>query len=218
MKHLLAIMAYLTLVSCNNSKKNSEEVKTTEPTTTTTTNTEQKNPTGNGSTIVTIDGKDIPLSGSLLVSKDKDKLQPGADYLAMLTASGGSNSESLTLNFLLALKPGTYPVVGTSFLRGPSENSEVYGGLLGGKPKITDYKVTLTDVKDLGSNNIGGHKWSISGSFDPMTIPAMSIMLLDETKKHPKEIKLDKVVFTNLTFDDNWEEAMEKAMEQMKVK
>lgn len=44
----------------------------------------------------------------------------------------------------------------------------------------------------------------------------MGIMLMDETKKHPKEIKIDKISFTGLSFDDNWEEMMEKAMDMMK--
>lgn len=44
----------------------------------------------------------------------------------------------------------------------------------------------------------------------------MGIMLIDKTKNHPKEIKIEKGSFSNLTFDDNWEEMMNKAMDQMK--
>jgi hypothetical protein len=140
--------------------------------------------------------------------------------MAMLTASGGNAADhnSLTLNFLLDTKAGSYPVVGMSYQRGPSGNGELYGGIMGGEEKLTDYKVNITECKDLGSNNMGGHKWSISGTFENMTIPAMGIMLMDKTKNHPKEIKIEKGNFFNLTFDDNMEEMMEKAMEMMKKK
>jgi hypothetical protein len=40
----------------------------------------------------------------------------------------------------------------------------------------------------------------------------------DKTKSHPKELKIEKGSFSNLTFDDNWEEMMQKAMDQMKKK
>jgi hypothetical protein len=100
--------------------------------------------------------------------------------------------------------------VGASLNRGKDANTEMYGGLLGGKPKITKYNVTLTDCKDLGSNNMCGHKWSISGYWDEMVIEAPGIALMDKTRNHPKEIKLGKGSFTNLSFDDNWEEMMKK--------
>jgi hypothetical protein len=164
---------------------------------------------------VTIDGKSESMSGSLLVTKDKSNLKPGLNHFVMLTAQGSNNS-SLTLNFLIDTKPGTYPVVGLGYARGESDKGEVYGGLMGGQPKLTDYKVTLTDVKDLGDNGIGGHKWSISGSFDPLTIAAMPIMLMDKSRNHPAEIKIGGGSFSNLTFDDNWEEVMKKATDQMK--
>ena len=164
----------------------------------------------------TIDGKEISIGGSLLVTKDKKKLKPGCDYLVMLTSSGGPNHESLVLNFLIDLKAGTYPIVGMSLTRGPSEKGEVYGGIMGGEEKISGKNVTITECRDLGSNNLGGHRWSISGSFDDLTIPAMGVMLMDKTRNHPAEVKLEKGSFFNLTFDDNWEEMMEKAMDQMK--
>ncbi len=166
-------------------------------------------------TTVTVEGKEIKLGGSLLVTKDKDKLQPGEDYLCILTAPGGTNKESMVLNFLLALKTGTYPVVGMSFRRGESPHNEMYGGILGGKPKMTDYKVNITECRDLGSNNMGGHRWSISGYSEGLVIPAMELMLMDKTKNHPKEIKLDKCSFTNLSFDDNWEDMMQQGMKKM---
>lgn len=117
----------------------------------------------------------------------------------------------------MALKAGSYPVVGISLTRKvANEKGEVYGGILGGKPKLTNYNVTISECKDLGSNGVGGHKWSISGSFEELVIPAMGIMLLDKEKNHPKEVKIEKGSFSNLTFDDNWEKMFEKGMEQMK--
>ena len=169
-------------------------------------------------TMITVEGKDIKLGGSLLVQKDKDKLQPGNDYQAMLTASGGAGKESLTLNFLLATKTGTYPVVGMSFRRGEHADYQMFGGLLGGKPKLTDYKVNITECKDLGSNNMGGHRWSISGSFEGLVIPALEIMLMDKTKNHPKEIKIDKGSFSNLSFDDNWDDLIQQGMKKIQGK
>jgi hypothetical protein len=165
------------------------------------------------------DGIEIKNSASVLVTKDKDKLKAGAPYLCMLTSNAAkNNNEYLTLNFLLDTKPGTYPVVGTSFQRGKDPNNEMYGGLLGGKPKLTDYSVTITECKDLGSNNMGGHKWSISGTWEGIGIKAMGIMLMDKTKAHPAEVKLEKGSFTNLTFDDNWDEMLEQGLKQLKEK
>ena len=216
MKKLFPIAVLVVLLACKNSKKEGDPPVTTNQTTEESENTTTTAPVYK--TKHMLDGKEINAGGSLLVSKDKDKLQAGADYLCMLTASGGANNEGLVLNFLLDLKPGAYPIVGTSFTRGPSGDGEVYGGILGGKPKLTSYKVNITECKDLGSNNYGGHKWSISGSFESFTIPAMGIMLMDKTKNHPKEVKIDGGSFTELTFDDNWEEMMKKAMEKMKEK
>jgi hypothetical protein len=137
--------------------------------------------------------------------------------MCLLTATGSEDVQSLSLNFLLDLKPGSYPVVGMGLHRKPNGVAEMYGGIMGGEEKLTDYKVHITECKDLGSNNMGGHKWSISGTFDDLTIPAMGIMLMDKMKNHPKEIKLEKGSFFNLTFDDNWEELMNKAMDKMKI-
>ena len=172
--------------------------------------------TADHGTSYTVEGKEIHTYGSLLVTKDKDHLKPGADYLVILTAAGGGdNNEGLVLNFLLDLKPGTYPVVGWSFHRGPSGQGQLFGGILGGKPALTKYNMNITECKDLGSNNMGGHRWSISGHVDEVVIPAMGLMLMDKTKNHPAEIKIEKASFTNLTFDDNWEEMMKKAGEKM---
>ncbi|HEY6062091.1 MAG TPA: hypothetical protein VIV35_00680, partial [Chitinophagaceae bacterium] len=206
--------------ACNNSKKDKAATENDQPVTTTNSSVQTINNATerNSGTKFSIEGKEISVGGSLLVQKDKKKLKPGNDYLVMLTANDGPANEGLILNFLMDLKPGTYPVVGMSMSRGPSGEGELYGGIMGGEERITDYKVNITECKDLGSNNTGGHKWSISGTFDDMTIPAMGIMLMDKTKNHPKEIKVEKGSFYNLTFDDNWEEMMEKAMELMKKK
>lgn len=220
MRKILFISVLAILSACSNNKKDDKSAAAE------TTNTDQPAPTTPVTTVpepasptkFTVEGKEINASGSLLVSKDKDKLQPGKEYFVMLTSSGGSNKESLTLNFLFDLKTGTNPVVGMSFTRGPSDTGEVYGGILGGQPKMTNFKVNITECTDLGSNNAGGHKWKISGTCEELIIPAMGIMLMDETKKHPKEIKIEKFSFSNLTFDDNWEEMLNKAMDQMKKK
>lgn len=210
---ILFILIAAVLFACNSSKKDRPSAENTQAppvnTTATTTSTSVTNSSDQG-TKITTDGKEIDLSGSLLVKKDERKLQPGAGYICMLTATGGPDNESLTLNFLLDLKPGTYPVTGMSVQRGPSGNGELYGGIMGGEAKLTRYKVNITECKDLGSNNLGGHKWSITGYFDELIIPAMGAMLLDKTKNHPKEIKIQKGSFNNLTFDDNWTEMMKK--------
>lgn len=222
MKKLLILSLAVVFFACKSNKKQDKPaVDTPQQTGTTTNPTDNITPppaADNRGAIIMVDGKELKLGGSLLVSKDKKKLQPGADYLCMLTASGGSNNESLTLNFLIDTKPGAYPVVGRSFQRGPSDNGELYGGIMGGEEKIYDSKVTLTECKDLGSNNMGGHKWSISGTFETIVIPAMGVMLMDKSKNHPKDITIQKGSFSNLTFDDNAEELLEKALEQMKKK
>lgn len=219
MKPILFFVSLFLLLACNNNKtavptsenKTETEIKPEIPTTT--------DYTPSTSVVYYADGVEIKNSASILVSKDKDKLMAGTPFVCMLTSNGAkNNNEYLTLNFLLDTKPGTYPVVGSSFQRGNSPNSEMYGGLLGGKPKLTQNKVTITECKDLGSNNLGGHKWSISGTCEEVIIPASGIMLMDKTKNHPKEVKLTKISFTNLSFDDNWEEMLEKGMEQMKDK
>ncbi|MER3499384.1 MAG: hypothetical protein C4308_12500 [Chitinophagaceae bacterium] len=63
---------------------------------------------------------------------------------------------------------------------------------------------------------MGGHKWSISGYFDDLVIPSMPIMLVN--KEHPKEVKVEKGSFANIVFDDNAEEILNKAFEQLKKK
>jgi len=166
-------------------------------------------------TKIVVEGKQIDLGGTLLVQKDKDKLQPGADYLVIFTAPGGATAKSsLLINFLMALKPGSYPIVGMNYKRAGYPYSEIYGEVSGGKAKLTNYKMNITECKDLGDNGQGGHKWSISGNFGELTIPAMEVMLLSKTRNHPKEIKIDSGSFTNLSFDDNWEEIMKKATGQ----
>lgn len=223
MKQLLSVMMLAALLACNNSK-NDKPASENPVQTGNTNNTENtSNPpsatTGfKSNTTITVGGKEISLSGSILVDKDKKKLQAGAPYRGMITSSNGPDNEGFILRFVFDTKPGTYPVTGQSFNRGKDDAAEQYGGLLGGEEKIYDGKVTFTECKDLGSNNLGGHKWSISGSVENLTIPAMGLMLMDKTKNHPKEVKIDKITFAGLTFDDNWEEMMEKAMDMMKKK
>jgi len=220
MKKLLILCTAGYLFGCNNSKKDpapekNEPGTSTEAPTTTTTGPAA----GEAAVIYTVDGATVNNSASVLVTKDKDIKQANAPYLCMLTSNAAAhNNEYLTVNFLLDTKPGTYPMVGNSLQRGKSPNDEMYGSILGGKPKLTDHKVTITECKDLGDNKMGGHKWSISGSWEEIIIKATPIMLMDKTKNHPAEVKLGKGSFTNLTFDDNWEEMMEKAMDQMKKK
>jgi hypothetical protein len=218
MKLLFILLTTIFLFACNNEKKTtpaeSDKIVNGEPPAPPIENsTTDYTPTTN--LTYSVDGAEIKHSASILVSKDKDKLKADAPFLCMLTSNAAkNNNEYLTVNFLLDTKPGTYPVVGMSVNRGKDDNTETYGGLLGGKPKITNYTVTLTECKNLGSNNLGGNKWNISGYWEEMNIPAMGIMLMDKSKNHPKEIKLGKGVFTNLTFDDNWDEMMEKALKQ----
>ncbi len=206
------------IISCNNDKKAAPEVSDKiengePPAPPIEKSSEEYTPTTNLS--YSVEGTEIKNSASVLVRKDKDKLKADAPYLCMLTSNGAkNNNEYITVNFLLDTKPGTYPVVGASLNRGKDDNSEMYGSILGGKPKITNYNLVLTECKDLGSNNLGGHKWSISGYWEEITIPAMGIMLMDKSKNHPKEIKLGKGTFTNLTFDDNYDEMLEKAFKK----
>ena len=166
-----------------------------------------------GSVHFMVDGKDISGQGSLLVRKDEKKISPGNDYKVIMTLNN-PNGETLVLNWLMALKPGVYPVVGMSYGRGKGDSAQQFGGILGGETRITDYKVNLTDVKDLGSNNMDGHRWSVSGNFENVTIPAMKIMLYDKSRKHPEEIKIENIRFTNLRFDDNFDEMMDKIMKK----
>ena len=216
MRHLLPICMLALLLACNNKKNDSQNTTTDSGTVNDNPGSANNPASGSGTIKLNIDGKDMTLNASALVSKDDKNLQAGSPWFAMLTSSGGPDDEALILNFVFDLKTGTYPVVGVGLSRGSADKGQVFGGLMGGEPKITEHKVTLTEVRDLGSNNIGGHKWSISGTFNDMTIPAMDIMLRDETQKHPKEVVIKGGSFSNITFDDNLDEAMEKAMEQMK--
>ena len=161
----------------------------------------------------TVEGKEKLVPGSILVKKDKDQLSPSNDFFAIITATA-PNGEYLNVNFVFALKPGTYPVVGLSYTRNAADGKgEVYGGLMGGKPRLTPYRATLTECTSLGSNNRGGKRWKISGTVEgEVTINAMGIMKMN--KEHPDNIKVAKIRFSNLTFDDNWEEMMKKVMKK----
>jgi len=219
MKQTLIGLTAMLLLACNNSKKDpapeTNNQATDAPPATTTAPAPAAASTNS---VITVEGKDLNLNGSILVDKDKKKLQAGAPYRGMITSSSGPDNEGYILRFVFDTKPGAYPITGISFGRGKDDNAQQFGGLLGGEEKIYDSKVTLTECKDLGDNGAGGHKWSISGSIENVTIPAMGIMLLDKEKNHPKEIKIEKLSFTGLTFDDNAEEMLEKAMEMLKKK
>lgn len=226
-RKFLFIACLAGLIACNNDKDKGEvssEKKTenneTPKTETPATNTPAVNTSGGATITYTVDGKNITARPSALVGKDKDKLSPGNDYYAFTTIDAGNN-ESMNLNFVFAIKPGSYPIVGLGYQRGPSDKGELYGGLLGGQPKLTDYKVNLTEVKDLGENGSGGHKWSLSGNVTgDIKIGAMKMMLMDKTRNppHPESITISNVQFSNLTFDDNYEELMEKAVKGLKKK
>ena len=217
---ILPGLILLCLMSCNNSKENNPagaDTGSNKPATTETGNTSSTTPAGSATVGYSVDGKDISIHGAVLVQKDKSKLSPGNDLFAMVTANG-PDKNTFTLNFLFTPKPGSYPVVGLAFSRDlPNGKGEVYGGILGGEPKMTSYKVNLTQCEDMGENGMGGHKWRISGNVEgDVTIGTMGIMKM--SKEHPESIKLSNVSFANLSFDDNWEDMMEKGMEQMKKK
>lgn len=220
MKKIIFVSLAGFLFACSNSKK--EDKPADNPATTTahadsdTTAPATTSSDSYSNTTVLVEGKELKLSGSILVDKDKKNLKAGAPYRAMITTSSGPDNEGAILRFVFDTKPGVYPLTGMSYGRGEGDKGEQYGGLLGGEEKIYPTNVTLTECKDLGDNGNGGHKWSISGTVENLTIPAMGLMLMDKTKSHPKEIKIDKITFSGLSFDDNAEEMLQKAMEMMK--
>ncbi len=223
MKLLFLSIVVCSLMACKNQKKENDAAATTETNQFTTNPDAGTTPppapaVSNTNSVITIEGKDLNLYGSILVDKDKKKLQPGAPYRGMITSSSGPDNEGYTLRFVFDTKPGVYPVTGISYGRGKDDNAQQFGGMLGGEEKIYPYNVTITECKDLGDNGLGGHKWGISGYAENITIPAMGIMLMDKEKKHPKEIKIDKITFNDLSFDDNAEEMLKKALEMMKKK
>ncbi len=206
--------AVMLLLACNGGEGNSSSATNTAPIANNPTVTTIAPPGAASAlpTSIVVEGKQIDLGGSLIVQKDKDKLQPGDDYLVIFTAPGGATAKaSMVINFLMALRPGSYPIVGMSFKREGNPFSEIYGEILGGKAKLTNYKMNITECKDLGENGQGGHKWSISGNFGELVIPAMEVMLVSKKRNHPAAIKIEKGSFTNLVFDDNWEAIMKKA-------
>lgn len=219
MKRIFIIPAILVLAACNNSKKektgavsDATPVEATETSSATDATPPSKTDVSTSTVNYTVGETDHNVHGSVLVQKDKSNISPGNELLAIVTANG-SKGESFTFNFAFTPKPGIYPVVGLGFTR----EKEVYGGILGGKPKLTPYKVNLTQVEDLGENRYGGHKWKISGSVDEdITIDAMKLMTMDKT--HPANIKISKISFSNLSFDDNWEKILEEGMKKVKMK
>ncbi len=220
MKKWILFLATASLFACNNKKEDKPGETSTNPEATTTTPAEPAATLGTADSYtnytVTVEGKEIKLSGSILVDKDPKKLKADAPYRGMITTSSGPNNEGMILRFVFDTKAGTYPLTGMSFGRGKDDNSQQFGGLMGGEEKLYDTKVTLTECKDMGDNGAGGHKWKISGTIENLTIPALGIMLMEKEKNHPKEIKIDKVSFTDLSFDDNAEEMLQKAMDQLK--
>lgn len=218
MKKLFIISLSAFLFSCKSGKKEDKPADNTTPAeqTTVTAPTDAPTPASSYSnTTLMVEGKELKLSGSILVDKDKKNLKAGAPYRGMITTSSGPDNEGLILRFVFDTKPGTYPLTGMSYGRGKGDKGEQYGGLLGGEEKIYGQNVTLTECKDMGENGAGGHKWKISGTIENLTIPAMGLMMMDKEKNHPKEIKIDKISFTDISFDDNAEEMLQKALEQM---
>lgn len=211
MKSLFFIATMVLFIACNNSKK--ENAGTSTDSTTTVQSADRSTESSAvGTSVVSYSVADTvkTFAGSVLVQKDKSNVSPGNDLLAVVTANS-NDGESFVVNFAFTPKPGVYPVVGLSLAKG----NYVFGGILGGEPKLTDYKVNLTQCEDLGSNNAGGHKWRISGNIDgEVTINAMGIMKMDKT--HPDDVKVNKISFTNLTFDDNWEQLLEEGMKKLK--
>lgn len=218
MKKLLTIATAMTLFACNNKKESGTTETGTNPDTTAAATTEVQPTTSTdySNYFVTVEGKELRLSGSILVDKDPKKLKADAPYRGMITTSSGPDNEGMILRFVFDTKPGTYPLTGMSYGRGKGDNSEQYGGLMGGQEKLYNSTVTLTECKDMGDNGAGGHKWNISGTVENLTIPALGLMLVDDTKKHPKEVKIDKITFKDMSFDDNAEEMIQKALEQLK--
>lgn len=122
MKKIFTIAALAVLLACNNSKKD-KETSSGDATTTTTSSTETTTATNPASPAVgtatvnySIADTSRSITGSILVQKDKDKLSPGNEYIAMITANN-TGGESFVVNFLFDLKTGSYPVVGFSLTR-----------------------------------------------------------------------------------------------------
>jgi hypothetical protein len=221
MKKLLILSLAAFLFACKSGKKEDKPTDATGTTEQTSTTPDAETTTAPAyipitNTNIIVEGKELKLSSSILVDKDKNKLKADAPYRAMITTSSGADNEGMILRFVFDTKAGIYPLTGMSFGRGKGDAGQQFGGLLGGQEKIYPTTVNLTEVKDMGDNGAGGHKWNISGTIENLTIPAMGIMLLDKEKNHPKEIKIDKISFSGLHFDDNAEEMLEKAMDQMK--
>ncbi len=217
MKSILVSLTVLFALACNNSQKEPDAAneKQTEPVSSTVPSLSDPAP-GGPSVVYHADGVEIKHYASVLVTTDKGENKSELPYLCMLTSNAAANNnEYLGINFLLDKKPGTYPVTGYSFQRGKDTQAEMYGNVLGGN-KATDFTVTITECKDLGENGTGGHKWSISGTWQDMTIKATPIMLLDKTQNHPAEVKISNGTFSNLQFDDNWDKMLEEGLKKMK--
>ncbi len=168
MKKLLILSLAAFLFACKSEKKttpaDTDKIVNGEPPAPPIETTTAYTPTTN--TDLAVEGKEIKLSSSILVDKDKNKLKADAPYRAMITTSSGPENEGLILRFVFDTKPGAYPLTGFSYGRGKGDAGQQFGGLLGGQEKLYPNTVTLTEVKDLGENGAGGHRWSISGTIE----------------------------------------------------
>jgi hypothetical protein len=212
---ILFITAVCFLFSCSNTPdKTADKTVTKDSTpgnsnTTTSVNTADNN-ANTPQVKFTADGKEMTIRNTILVSKDKDKVSPGNDYIALMIANNhDSDKVSLTLKIAFALQPGQYPVVGYAYQHNVNGKGELFGGLLGGATKISPYKVNL-----LSCEKTREHHWKIAGTIDEISIPLNNLMKLDATVKHPESVTISKISFANMEFDDNLEEMMEKMMKK----
>jgi hypothetical protein len=217
-KRSVLFVSALFVLSCNNDKEEiditASETKVAQTGQDKTVARSVKPEAGNASLSFTVDGNQKNMRASILVQKDKSKLSPGNEYSAILTANEAKNT--FTINFIFSLKPGSYPIVGLALSRDmPETPSQIFGAILGGKPKMTDYKVDITQMENLGENKGGGNRWKISGTVSQeVVIHAAPLMKMEKT--HPESISVSKISFSNLEFDDNWEEMLEKSMNKLK--
>ncbi|MBS1509232.1 MAG: hypothetical protein JST86_00210 [Bacteroidetes bacterium] len=200
MKRLLFVLPVV-LLACNGSGSDSNSSASNTPTVQNAPN-EIPGATDALPTKIVIDGTTISLGGALLQQKDTSHFQPGADHLVYFTAPGTTESVTLLLNFAMAFKPGVYPIVKMNLTRKVGTRKEIYGAGPRDLPKLTNYTIRITECKDLGANDRGGHKWQLSGQFDELIIPADEVAL-KHTPNHPAQIKIERGSFSNLKVEDN---------------
>src|SRR5687768_13029418 len=132
MKTVLALAMMIVVCSCNNSKKEKQTTDsdtTIQNTTTSDGNTDTAPAAGSATISYSVNDTARSYSASILVSADKDKLSPGHDNAATVTANG--TGESLIMYFVFAQKPGVYPVTGIALTKG----EHVFGDVLSGTKK-----------------------------------------------------------------------------------